>query len=65
MTVRAENKEKVIDALKEILPLLKIIGQDDQKGFEKKLQNLWLDPDDLTNDVIAQIKNILTEAGLL
>ena len=65
ISVRSENKQKVIDVLNEIIPLLKIIGQDDQKGFEKKLNNLWIDPDDLTNGVIEEIKSILTSNGLL
>ena len=43
---------------------MKIIGKDQQQQNEKKFVNLWIDPDDLTNDVISHIKAILTDASL-
>ena len=46
LAVRSENKEKVISVLHEILPMVKIIGKDQQQQNEKKLVNLWIDPDD-------------------
>ena len=65
IAIRSENKQKVIDMLNEIMPLLKIIGQDDKKGFEKQLDKLWIDPDDDTKVILEEIKNLLTQNGLL
>ena len=65
ISIRNENKQKVIDVLNEILPLLKIMGKDDKKGFENKLGKLWIDPDDDTNVVLDDIKAILSQNDLL
>ncbi|EMS16208.1 hypothetical protein KM1_224740 [Entamoeba histolytica HM-3:IMSS] len=65
LSIREENEERIIPELKEVIPLLKTLGEGQQGEFKKMIEKLWIDPNEITLKKLEEIKILLTENNLL